>query len=270
MYILLFFYIQSIIWNSSYGYSTKKLKKNDNLNNNNDLNWLVHEPKNFQKNMGKGVDVRSNEEEMKVFLDFYQTTMHGPLGGREGENVDVVEHFFWGLKQGTALELRGFDGSASKGSMTAELSTMLKWKRILVEPEVAHRNNMKTYSPDAFSVNAAICPKEQTINVRTRKGGTQSIPCIPLSSIITSSKVSHFNYFLLSVEGREMDVLRTVDFGRVTIDVISVETEGASRSVDFGDKIEDFLRLRGYTVHARVGRNRCKLHSNFSSFFNMF
>lgn len=66
---------------------------------------------------------------------------------------------------------------------------------------------------------------------------------------------SHVNFFILDVEGSELDVLRTVDWRRTSFDVIVVETDKAYRPEGYQDRVTSFLRDRGY-VHVRdKGRN---------------
>ena len=48
---------------------------------------------------------------------------------------------------------------------------------------------------------------------------------LPLSSILGQLGARHINFFSLDVEGGELSVLQTLDFGRVRFDVIVVEAD---------------------------------------------
>jgi hypothetical protein len=124
----------------------------------NDLpSWVVQYPSAFMNRLPSSRDVRNNPEEMKSFFEYYNATIDEQKEGSDGENVDVIEHFFWGLKYGVALELGSSDGSVQEGSMTYELQQKLKWNRILIEADPAYRGNMKIRSPNTYAINAAIC-----------------------------------------------------------------------------------------------------------------
>ena len=58
------------------------------------------------------------------------------------------------------------------------------------------------------------------------------VPCLPLVDLFDALGVQRVNFFSLDVEGAELAVLRTVDFGRVEFDVICVESDGNNREKD--------------------------------------
>eukprot|EP00596_Hydrurales_sp_CCMP1899_P006569 CAMPEP_0119053892 /NCGR_PEP_ID=MMETSP1177-20130426/74715_1 /TAXON_ID=2985 /ORGANISM="Ochromonas sp, Strain CCMP1899" /LENGTH=61 /DNA_ID=CAMNT_0007033963 /DNA_START=220 /DNA_END=402 /DNA_ORIENTATION=- len=45
----------------------------------------------------------------------------------DGEVVDALEHFFWGMRDGVAMELGGLDGTPNTRSMTYEYEKHLNW-----------------------------------------------------------------------------------------------------------------------------------------------
>jgi hypothetical protein len=55
--------------------------------------------------------------------------------------------------------------------------------------------------------------------------GLPEVTCLPLSSILGQLGARHINFCSLDVEGGELSVLQTLDFGRVTFDVIVVEAD---------------------------------------------
>jgi hypothetical protein len=262
--------------------------------------WIVNYPRVFFTRLPTSRDVRNNPDEMKSFVDFYNAAINGPMVGVDGENVDVVEHFFWGLKDGVSIELGALDGSVGEGSMTYELYGKLNWNRIIIEADPVHKSNMKTRSPDAYAVNAAICKQEQAVHFSHRgyvggilefmsdefmksfapavynagtppgnlasikdwakvKQGVTEIKCIPISKILDFARINHVDYFLLDVEGAELEVLESFNFDKVTVDVLSIETEAKFRPEGYGGKVVEFMKGKGYEVYAQIGRNHCKL-----------
>jgi hypothetical protein len=82
----------------------------------------------------------------------------------DGENVDVIEHFFWKKKNGVAVELGALTGAKSDHSMTYDLENSFGWKRVLIEGNPTLRDGMKTLSPGAFSINSAICRHKSEVH----------------------------------------------------------------------------------------------------------
>lgn len=256
--------------------------------------WIV----NFPKHVHNPRDVRKDPIEMNSFPEFYVAATNSSRGSTDGEDIDVVEHFFWGLKNGVAIELGGLDGC--EGSMTYKLHQYLNWYRVVIEANPMYRDSMKVCSADAFGINAAICKREQSVHYSSKKyvggivefmsqdfmkrfaaeaynagtppGNLSSIEdwskisteiteirCIPLANILKHGRIHHVNYFLLDVEGAELEVLESFNFDRVTVDVFSVETEPKYRPPGYAERVVEFMKQRGYEVYAQVGRNHCKL-----------
>ena len=67
--------------------------------------------------------------------------------------------------------------------------------------------------------------------------------------------VPHVDFFSLDVEGSELEVLLTINFTKVTIDVMMVEFDG--RDVQKEWKIDQLLRNVGFSkcTKVRVPRN---------------
>ena len=70
------------------------------------------------------------------------------------------------------------------------------------------------------------------------------VPCRPLSLILGDVGRTHFDFFSLDVEGAELEVLKSVDFGKVTFDVMCVEA--ARFAPARNQQVTDFLLARGY------------------------
>jgi hypothetical protein len=126
--------------------------------------WIVNHPPIFLKPQEDSRDVSNGDPYFKgLFVNYYNRAMNAPLLGVDGEAIDAVEHFFWGLMNGVAIELGSLDGSLQEGSMTADLE-LLDWKRIIIEADPIHRNNMLKRSLNAFAVNAAVCRTERIVH----------------------------------------------------------------------------------------------------------
>lgn len=49
------------------------------------------------------------------------------------------------------------------------------------------------------------------------------VECVPLYSLLLALEVTHVDYFSLDVDGIDLDILRTIPFDKIQIDVMSVE-----------------------------------------------
>lgn len=207
-------------------------------------NWLVNSPRDFHNrssHLGDGlIDVSTDPKQMDHFESIINEYLPHLSGSADGEVVDALEHFFWGLKHGLAIELGSLDGSAKTKSQTYEYEVMLQWRRILVEGDPAYRYKLSKESPKCFSVNAAICAHHRHVyyidksytggildfmamdfmkrfhpdahDAVVEKGGNVSavdwtkhptvkpLDCIPLSAVLHKAHARHVNYFILDVE----------------------------------------------------------------------
>jgi hypothetical protein len=119
--------------------------------------FIVNLPEGFFRAPEKEAPLASSSSSLTDFHNFVEKALSEVSVSVDGESVDVIEHFFWGKRDGLAIELGALDGTVAEGSMTYQLGQMLGWKRILIEADPTYRKNMKKFNPDAFSVNAAVC-----------------------------------------------------------------------------------------------------------------
>lgn len=73
------------------------------------------------------------------------------------------------------------------------------------------------------------------------------VECITLQEILDQHKISEVDYCSIDVEGGELGVLKSIDWGRVNINIISLED-------NFSDKKPiDFILNKGYKVINKIG-----------------
>lgn len=231
---ILFFSLMQVILGDSHRRTTLDDSKMS-------ASWLVNHPPVFQKHVHNGVmvDSRNNSDMMALFEAERQYYLARPDVVTDGEVVDALDHFFWGMTNGTAMELGGLDGSHGTNSMTVSFEEKFNWKRILIEGNPSYREDMMKHSPLAFSVNAAICSNPSTLHYCSKLyvGGllefmsqeflaayhgeiytkctphgnlssidllsldnVKAVECIPLTHVLWKAHVHHINYFVLDVE----------------------------------------------------------------------
>lgn len=203
--------------------------------------WLLNNPPYFHKGMRNGMhDVRNNGTAMAFYEQSSDILLDRTDGWTDGEVVDAMEHFFWGMREGVAIELGALDGSEHSRSCTFEYEKNLGWRRILIEGNPSYKNGLIQNSPLSFSVNAAICSNPSIVhyaqydyvggivefmsqsfmqtfhgrifhncvppgNLTSFNWSTVSdwvlpLQCIPMSHVLHRAHVKHVNYFILDVE----------------------------------------------------------------------
>lgn len=215
------------------------------------------------------------------------------LPGQDAEIYDLIVRYFWGMRNGAAIEIGAVDGIHN--SQTKYLADKLGWKRVLIEANPETGTKLKANAPEALSFHTAVCSKTRTVHYAMRGdvsgiaefmsqsfirqfhgelvdkpinewdtvGHLKAIPCLPMSSIIRHSNTTHFNYFLLDTEGAEFDILKTVSWSEVMFDIISVETERDFRPPGYEAKVKAFLSSKGYKMILREGRNTWYQRNDF-------
>jgi len=140
-------------------------------NDSKQLSELTLKPTILPSNLpGDLIDGRSSPSHMDKFVNFVGQVLPGVTSHTDGESIDAIEHFFWGMENGLAIELGALDGSPATHSQTYEHESILGWSRILIEANPEHRNNMKNRSPGAIGLISAICNSQRTIHYAVGQG----------------------------------------------------------------------------------------------------
>ena len=86
--------------------------------------------------------------------------------------------------------------------------------------------------------------------------------CFPFNAMMNALGVTHIDYFSLDIEGPELQVLKTINFDRVSIDVMTIEyrvinLKGVYRNHDLSEmklqNIRDFFNTKLKGVYTEVG-----------------
>ena len=182
---------------------------------------------------------------------------------------------------GTFLEIGGLDGVEYSNSYFFEKK--LDWRGILIE---GHPDNdiraAQTLRNNTAIFTVAVCDtvQNQPSNLTfTAKGGPvgaviatsstdflkywhkrggkgPTVSCVPIQSIIDATGLVDIDLFSLDVEGAELAVLETLDFGVTNIRVLVVELDGHNLEKD--QKIRSLMLSKGFEKPALSIRNACK------------
>lgn len=78
---------------------------------------------------------------------------------------------------------------------------------------------------------------------------TVDVQCFPLYSILRAIDVTHIDFFSLDVEGEELNVLHTVPFDKVDIEMMTVEFKHVT---DGEFSLKQFVEQKGYSSILKV------------------
>ena len=76
---------------------------------------------------------------------------------------------------------------------------------------------------------------------------------MPLAPLLMLFGISHIDLWVLDVEGGELEVLQSVDFAALVVDVLVVETDGTDNIKD--GAVSELLAERGFANLGRVHQN---------------
>ena len=191
------------------------------------------------------------------------------------EDVTIWKKYFGGTtSDGFFLELGAFDGVTE--SNTRFFERCLGWNGLLIEANPIPFQKLRTARPRATKLLLApTCDRETTISfnptpftnakttsVRTRYGKKTpkavSVHCGPMHAYLSALDIQHIDFMSLDVEGSELAVLRTIDFDKVKIRIVMVESKneynpGGDSPQNIAVRV--FLERRGYRQERGVVRS---------------
>eukprot|EP00593_Proboscia_inermis_P014483 CAMPEP_0171325614 /NCGR_PEP_ID=MMETSP0816-20121228/116917_1 /TAXON_ID=420281 /ORGANISM="Proboscia inermis, Strain CCAP1064/1" /LENGTH=299 /DNA_ID=CAMNT_0011824831 /DNA_START=46 /DNA_END=945 /DNA_ORIENTATION=+ len=204
-----------------------------------------------------------------------------------GEDRFIYNTFFKDsyIKNGTYIELGAFDGTIESNSRFFD--NCLGWNGLLIEgnPENYQKviesrpfANKMSFAP---SCNAAYELENKTIefyrypmtnvglvgHAKTYEGKpTVAVPCGPISPVIEDIfQEGHVNFFSLDVEGSEANVLATIDFKKIHIDVVMIEVQNNHCKIkcEVRDQVRAKMSKEGYKLYkGLVQKSDIYVHPN--------
>jgi len=168
----------------------------------------------------------------------------------------------------------GFFIEAGAGDFEEDSNTLLfelkhNWTGLLVEPNpiiypkgfTTHRKSWASpiclgmeESPHMALFSQMAVEGGTAGLVQEPKEDTYEIQCFPLYSMIMALGNKTINYLSLDLEGAELGVLKTIPWGKVDIEVLSVETEHTGEVFEGTmDEVKEFLEKRGFVFVHRIG-----------------
>ena len=168
------------------------------------------------------------------------------------------------VRQGVFVELGAGDGIDKSNSLAFEQK--LGWTGLLIEPAPSLYQKLRQNRPKAKCVQACVAGSaglkdfvEDGLNSGTTSRHLLSKPstslmCQSLGSLIDTHLAelgSHIDYLSLDVEGSELEILRSFNFQKHQIDVISIEIDETLPRIMY-KRLSSLLRRNGYRFFERV------------------
>jgi len=199
---------------------------------------------------------------------------------RGNEDRTIYEWFFKDLKEkGTYLELGAFNGVSESNSRFFD--ECLEWEGLLIEANPKLKKSILQTRPHPHKLFfAASCVKEDANEtIRFVQGSSNGhvarsakakqdrravdVACGPLSPVIETLFNGHINFFSLDVEGAEAQVLQTVDWNKVRVDVMISESinNHCGYTCTHRSKVRQIMKEAGYLLFVNgVYRSDLFLH----------
>jgi FkbM family methyltransferase len=185
----------------------------------------------------------------------------------------LEECVFKGYKNGFFVDVGAHNGKSLNNTLYFEEKN--NWTGINIEPIKKVYNTLVLNRPNCINLNYAVCNNDgetkficntgytemisgirDTFDIRhfkrlikenkTHGSKTQIINVITkkLETIFDTHKISHINYLSIDVEGGEFEVIKSINFDKVFIDVIGFE----NNYIDISIPIIKYLEDRNYVV----------------------
>jgi FkbM family methyltransferase len=185
----------------------------------------------------------------------------------------LENNFFKGFKNGFYVDVGAHDGVSFNNTLYFEKSN--NWTGINVEPIKSVYDKLIINRPNNINLNLAVCNYDGETDFFCNKGYSEMISGIKesfdprhlqrlyheninfgstteiikvntkrLETIFDENSISHIHYLSIDVEGAEFEVIKSINFEKVFIDIIEFEDNYSDISVH----IIKYLEEKNYIV----------------------
>ncbi|XP_030240534.1 protein Star [Drosophila navojoa] len=197
-------------------------------------------------------------------------------GSGSGNSVsDQLAHYVAELVGGklNGAVIQSLSGPLAHLITAPWLSDQLNWMGVLVEPEPrwyfallkqnAQRQRMQVVhacvSPNTYPKEITIHNEDVRINSlhdEETSWFNSRVKCFPLYTIMLACERTEYDLLSLGVQGHELDILQTLPFDKIKIDIISIHLLEDHEDVhDYVQSITKFLAGKFYKLQRKIGRN---------------
>lgn len=215
---------------------------------------------------------------LAVFLLMIINSIYADYHSQYGQDKFTNDHFFKNKKNGIFVDIGAHNGVTFSNSLYFE--NELGWTGICIEPMpktfaelVQNRKsvciqgcisdfngNSKLFMVSSPFVGTEMLSgllhkydprhKNRVLQEIKKYGGsyeTLDVQCYLLNDLLEKYKIDHIDFLSIDTEGGEIDILKSIDFNKYKIDVITVED-------NYNDpNFHSFLKEKGYKFIQRMG-----------------
>lgn len=209
---------------------------------------------------------------------------------QEKQDEYLETTIFKGYKHGIFMDIGAHDGVSLNNTLYFERTN--QWTGINVEPNKKVYDQLVINRPDSININCAVCNNNGTAQFICNTGYTEMLSGLKdayhpkhferltrenremggttefmevitrkVESICDEHDIKHINYLSIDVEGAEFDVIKSINFDKVFIDVIGFE----NNYQDVSESITKYLEGFDYVI-IRVSADIFMMHKK-SIFF---
>ena len=192
---------------------------------------------------------------------------------QESQDKYLETNIFKKYKNGFFVDVGAHDGITINNTLYFEKNC--NWKGINIEPIKEVFDKLVFNRPNNININCAICNKDGETEFFCNKGYTEMLSGIKdtfdprhlerleyenretnstteiikiytkkLETILDENNIFHINYLTIDVEGAEFEVIKSINFDKVFIDIIEFENNYKDKSV----QIIEYLENKNYIV----------------------
>ena len=216
-------------------------------------------------NLGKG----------GVLKDYYlrMYDKHKMFNSQYNQDKFLEENVFKGYKNGFFMDIGAHDGVLINNTLYFEKTH--NWTGVNVEPLETVYAKLVENRPTSINLNCAVCNRDGTAqfiyntgytemlsglqeeydsrhHVRLnheilQMGGSTKVTTVPtkkIETICSEYNINHINYLSIDVEGAEFEVIKSINFDKIFIDVIEFE----NNYPDVSEPIIKYLQSKNYDV----------------------
>ena len=189
------------------------------------------------------------------------------------QDLWLETNVFRGFKNGTFMDVGAHDGMSINNTLYFEKTH--GWTGINIEPIKDVFNRLVSNRPSCINLNLAVSSQEGTAEFVMNRGYTEMISGLKsqydprhlerlkhelaayggsseivltttkrIDTICGENGITHIHYLSIDVEGAEFDVVQSINFDKVFIDVIGFENNYGDTSAH----IVEYLKSKGYVV----------------------
>jgi FkbM family methyltransferase len=192
---------------------------------------------------------------------------------QDNQDAYLENNIFKGYKNGFYVDVGAHDGVSLNNTLYFEKNN--NWSGINIEPIKKVFDNLVINRPNNINLNCAVCNNDGETNFLCNTGYTEMLSGIKdnfdirhlyriqteniqmgstteiikvntkkLETIFDENNVSHINYLSIDVEGSEFEVIKSINFDKVFIDIIGFENNYNDVSIP----IIEYLNNKGFIL----------------------